>query len=104
MKWVVIITACTMVAEIVVGRISGSMALLADGWHMGTSYVELETYKYQVEALNRVIRNRISAGQDPTRFQEQRTNILKKTYENPYSKITTAGGGQDILPLTGADS
>jgi len=76
----------------------------ADGWHMGTSYVELETYKYQVEALNRVIRNRISAGQDPTRFQEQRTNILKKTYENPYSKITTAGGGQDILPLTGADS
>jgi cation diffusion facilitator family transporter len=35
-KWVVVITACTMVAEIVVGWISGSMALLADGWHMGT--------------------------------------------------------------------
>jgi cation diffusion facilitator family transporter len=34
--WVVIITACTMVAEIVVGSLSGSMALLADGWHMGT--------------------------------------------------------------------
>jgi cation diffusion facilitator family transporter len=34
--WVILITACTMVAEILVGWISGSMALLADGWHMGT--------------------------------------------------------------------
>jgi cation diffusion facilitator family transporter len=35
-RWVVAITAVTMVAEIVVGWLSGSMALLADGWHMGT--------------------------------------------------------------------
>lgn len=35
-QWVVLITACTMVAEIVVGMFSGSMALLADGFHMGT--------------------------------------------------------------------
>ncbi len=33
---VVIITFITMVAEIVVGWMSNSMALLADGWHMGT--------------------------------------------------------------------
>ncbi|MDP2853443.1 MAG: CDF family Co(II)/Ni(II) efflux transporter DmeF [Smithellaceae bacterium] len=33
---VVIITFITMVAEILFGWISNSMALLADGWHMGT--------------------------------------------------------------------
>ncbi|NVK37717.1 MAG: CDF family Co(II)/Ni(II) efflux transporter DmeF [Gammaproteobacteria bacterium] len=33
---VLILTAVTMVAEIVAGSIYGSMALLADGWHMGT--------------------------------------------------------------------
>ena len=76
----------------------------ADGWHMGTKYVELESYKYQIEALNRIIQNRLSSGQDPNKYQEQRTNILKKTYENPYSKITTAGGEQDLIPLTGTDS
>jgi hypothetical protein len=71
---------------------------------MGTKFVELQTYKYQIEALNRIIQNRLSAGQDPTKYQEQRTNILKKTYENPYSKIITAGGEQDLLPLTGTDT
>ena len=76
----------------------------ADGWHMGTKYVELESYKYQIDALNRIINNRLTSGQDPTKYQEQRTNILKKTYENPYSKITTAGGEQDLVPLTGTDS
>lgn len=35
-QWVVGITAATMVAEIVAGWFTGSMALLADGWHMGT--------------------------------------------------------------------
>ncbi len=34
--WVAVITAATMIAEITVGWLSGSMALLADGWHMGT--------------------------------------------------------------------
>jgi len=35
-KYVLILTAVTMVAEILAGTIFGSMALLADGWHMGT--------------------------------------------------------------------
>jgi cation diffusion facilitator family transporter len=35
-KWVLVITLVTMVAEIIIGYISGSMALLADGWHMGS--------------------------------------------------------------------
>lgn len=34
--FVVILTVVMMVAEIVAGSIFGSMALLADGWHMGT--------------------------------------------------------------------
>ena len=40
--WVVVaITAVTMVAEIVGGILTGSMALLADGWHMSTHVVAL---------------------------------------------------------------
>jgi cation diffusion facilitator family transporter len=40
--WMVVaITAVTMVAEIVAGMITGSMALLADGWHMATHVVAL---------------------------------------------------------------
>jgi cation diffusion facilitator family transporter len=38
---VVAITAITMVAEIVGGVMTGSMALLADGWHMATHVVAL---------------------------------------------------------------
>lgn len=34
--WVVILTAVMMVAEIVGGTIYGSMAVVADGWHMAT--------------------------------------------------------------------
>lgn len=33
---VLILTAITMVVEVVAGSLFGSMALLADGWHMGT--------------------------------------------------------------------
>lgn len=33
---VIILTAVTMAAEIIAGALTGSMALLADGWHMGT--------------------------------------------------------------------
>ncbi|HSI03367.1 MAG TPA: CDF family Co(II)/Ni(II) efflux transporter DmeF, partial [Myxococcota bacterium] len=33
---VLVLTAITMVAEIVAGSVFGSMALLADGWHMGS--------------------------------------------------------------------
>jgi cation diffusion facilitator family transporter len=35
-RWVVAITVAMMVAEIVAGTAYHSMALLADGWHMGT--------------------------------------------------------------------
>ncbi|EKU99425.1 cation diffusion facilitator family transporter [Leptolyngbya sp. PCC 7375] len=35
-KIVMLFTAVTMVAEIVAGTVFGSMALLADGWHMAT--------------------------------------------------------------------
>lgn len=35
-RWVLFLTASTMVAEIAAGIVFGSMALLADGWHMGT--------------------------------------------------------------------
>ncbi len=34
--YVLILTALTMVVEIAAGSLFGSMALLADGWHMGT--------------------------------------------------------------------
>jgi len=44
------LTAVTMVVEIVAGFICGSMALLADGWHMGTHVAALGisvfTYRY----------------------------------------------------------
>src|SRR5439155_4788404 len=40
--WMVVaITAVTMVAEIVAGYLTGSMALTADGWHMATHVVAL---------------------------------------------------------------
>ena len=35
-RWVVLLTAVTMVVEIVAGMVTGSMALLADGIHMGS--------------------------------------------------------------------
>lgn len=40
-KWVTIITLITMVVEIAVGYWSGSMALLADGWHMASHTLAL---------------------------------------------------------------
>jgi len=48
-KYVLILTAITMVAEIVAGTIFGSMALLADGWHMGTHVAAflITIYAYQ---------------------------------------------------------
>lgn len=38
---IVLLTLATMAAEITVGTLSGSMALLADGWHMGTHAIAL---------------------------------------------------------------
>ncbi len=40
-RWVLAITIVTMVIEIVAGWWTGSMALLADGWHMGTHALAL---------------------------------------------------------------
>jgi len=35
-KWVVALAAIMMIGELVVGSLTGSVALKADGWHMGT--------------------------------------------------------------------
>lgn len=47
---VMALTAVTMVVEIIAGMIFGSMALLADGWHMATHVgafaITLSTYQY----------------------------------------------------------
>ncbi|WP_280153200.1 CDF family Co(II)/Ni(II) efflux transporter DmeF [Piscinibacter sp. XHJ-5] len=40
-RWVLALTLVTMVAEIGAGWWTGSMALLADGWHMGTHALAL---------------------------------------------------------------
>ncbi len=40
-QWVILLTAVTMIVEIVAGYRYGSMALLADGWHMGTHVAAL---------------------------------------------------------------
>ncbi|NOI78170.1 CDF family Co(II)/Ni(II) efflux transporter DmeF [Vibrio coralliilyticus] len=48
--YVLLLTLATMVAEIVAGTVYGSMALLADGWHMGTHAaafcITLFAYRY----------------------------------------------------------
>ena len=48
--YVLILTIVTMVIEIIAGTIYGSMALLADGWHMSTHVaafmIALFTYRY----------------------------------------------------------
>src|SRR5215472_15063140 len=35
-RWVVVLTAAMMVGELVVGTLTNSLALTADGWHMAT--------------------------------------------------------------------
>lgn len=40
-RWVVALSAVMMVAEIVAGHLTGSMALIADGWHMATHTLAL---------------------------------------------------------------
>jgi len=49
-RLVVVLTACMMVIEITAGYLYGSMALLADGWHMGTHVaalaISLFAYRY----------------------------------------------------------
>src|SRR3954469_5365053 len=40
-RWVVAITFVTMIGELIVGHLTGSVALKADGWHMGTHVAAL---------------------------------------------------------------
>jgi cation diffusion facilitator family transporter len=53
-KIVMLITAITMVVEIVAGTIFGSMALLADGWHMATHVAAfgIAVFAYQFARTN----------------------------------------------------
>jgi cation diffusion facilitator family transporter len=48
--YVLILTAATMIVEITAGSIYGSMALLADGWHMATHvaafFITIFAYRY----------------------------------------------------------
>jgi len=54
--YVLILTAITMVIEIVAGSLYGSMALLADGWHMGTHVaafmIAIFAYRYSRKHAN----------------------------------------------------
>lgn len=53
---VLILTAVTMIVEIIAGSIYGSMALLADGWHMGTHVaafmIAIFAYRYARKHAN----------------------------------------------------
>ncbi|ABV87648.1 CDF family Co(II)/Ni(II) efflux transporter DmeF [Shewanella pealeana] len=54
--YVLVLTIVTMLAEIIAGTIYGSMALLADGWHMGTHaaafMITLFAYRYARKHAN----------------------------------------------------
>lgn len=54
-RWVMIITLAMMVAEIAAGTIYGSMALLADGWHMASHAAALgiSAFAYQYARRHR---------------------------------------------------
>jgi cation diffusion facilitator family transporter len=55
-NYVLIMTAITMIVEIIAGIAFGSMALLADGWHMGTHVaafiITIFAYKYAKKHQN----------------------------------------------------
>lgn len=55
-QYVLILTAITMVVEIIAGSVYGSMALLADGWHMGTHVaaflIAIFAYRYARKHTN----------------------------------------------------
>jgi cation diffusion facilitator family transporter len=54
--YVLVLTVVTMIIEVTAGSIYGSMALLADGWHMGTHAaafcITLFTYRYARKHAN----------------------------------------------------
>ena len=55
-RYVLVLTATTMVVEIFAGSVFGSMALLADGWHMGTHVaafmIAIFAYRYARKHAN----------------------------------------------------
>ena len=55
-RYVLLLTAVTMIVEIVAGSIYGSMALLADGWHMATHVaafmITIFAYRYARKHAN----------------------------------------------------
>ncbi len=48
--WVIVLTSVTMLVELIGGSLTGSMALLADGWHMATHVgaLSIAAYAYRV--------------------------------------------------------
>ena len=69
-KQVLVLTFLTMVVEIVAGTMFGSMALLADGWHMGTHVaaflITIIAYRY----------SRIHADDDTFAFSPGKVGVL----------------------------
>jgi len=61
-RFVVILTAVMMVVEVAAGLLSGSMALLADGWHMGTHVaalgIERPASRVEIVELKPAVENR----------------------------------------------
>src|SRR3546814_7823799 len=56
-RWVVLLTAVMMVGEIAAGYVTGSMALLADGFHMATHAGALsrsEEHTSELQSLMRI--------------------------------------------------
>ena len=55
-QYVLALTAITMIVEIIAGSLFGSMALLADGWHMGTHVaafmIAIFAYRYARKHAN----------------------------------------------------
>jgi cation diffusion facilitator family transporter len=62
-RWVVYLTLATMVVELAAGWLTGSMALLADGWHMGSHAAALGLSVFAYRFARRHARdNRFSFG------------------------------------------
>jgi cation diffusion facilitator family transporter len=55
--WVIALTFVTMVAEIVAGTVFGSMALLADGWHMASHAAALSVTAFAYRFARRHARD-----------------------------------------------
>ncbi len=62
-RWVLILTVVTMIIELVVGYATGSMALVADGWHMSSHAVAMAlAWLVYVASRSARFRSRMSFG------------------------------------------